>query len=174
MPRVAKLTLVLGGARSGKSRYAEDLIAALPAPWAYVATAQAGDAEMAKRIAAHRRRRGPQWRTLEAPRDLAAALQSCRALPVLLDCLTLWVSNLMARDCDDSTILAEADRLVAALTRVSFGVALVTGEVGAGIVPANPLARRFREKPGNVLSPSHCENVSGYCGATIQCPSARR
>ena len=95
----AELTLVLGGARSGKSRYAESLIAALPPPWqppwAYLATAEAGDAEMAERIAAHRARRGSSWETTEAPLDLATALQSCQRKPVLVDCLTLWLSNLM-------------------------------------------------------------------------------
>jgi len=145
MPRVAKLTLVLGGARSGKSRYAEDLIAALPAPWAYVATAQAGDAEMAKRIAAHRRRRGPQWRTLEAPRDLAAALQSCRALPVLVDCLTLWLSNLMLAGADIDGEIAQLETALAAMTAP---VVLVANEVGSGIVPAHELGRRFRDLQG--------------------------
>ena len=145
MPRVAKLTLVLGGARSGKSRYAEDLIAALPAPWAYVATAQAGDAEMAKRIASHRRRRGPQWRTLEAPRDLAAALQSCRALPVLLDCLTLWLSNLMLAEADIDGEIAQLETALAAMTAP---VVLVANEVGSGIVPAHELGRRFRDLQG--------------------------
>jgi len=145
MPRVAKLTLVLGGARSGKSRYAEDLIAALPAPWAYVATAQAGDAEMAKRIAAHRRRRGPQWRTLEAPRDVAAALQSCRALPVLVDCLTLWLSNLMLAEADIDGEIAQLETALAAMTAP---VVLVANEVGSGIVPAHELGRRFRDLQG--------------------------
>src|SRR5215469_3078481 len=92
---VAKLSLVLGGARSGKSRYAEGLIASLPPPWNYVATAEPGDAEMAERIAAHRARRGAAWQTIEAPRDLASPLQSCQAKQVLIDCLTLWLSNLM-------------------------------------------------------------------------------
>ena len=106
-------TLVLGGARSGKSRYAESLIAALPPPWRYVATAQAGDEEMAARIAAHRARRGAEWRTVEAPRDLAAALAACgRIGPVLVDCLTLWLSNLMLAEAD---IDAEVERLETAL-----------------------------------------------------------
>src|SRR5580658_7715003 len=98
MSSLAKVTLVLGGARSGKSRYAESLFAALPPPWIYVATAEAGDAEMAARIGAHRARRGPQWRTVEAPRDLAAAVAAHKTAPILIDCLTLWLSNLMFAD----------------------------------------------------------------------------
>jgi adenosylcobinamide kinase / adenosylcobinamide-phosphate guanylyltransferase len=145
MSSVAKLTLVLGGARSGKSRYAESLIAALPPPWIYVATAQAGDAEMTERIAAHRVRRGPQWHTLEVPRDLAAALKSCQTGPVLIDCLTLWLSNLMLAGADIDAATAELDDALAA---AKAPVVLVANEVGSGIVPDHPLGRRFRDLQG--------------------------
>ena len=145
MSSVAKLTLVLGGARSGKSRYAESLIAALPPPWIYVATAQAGDAEMTERIAAHRVRRGPQWHTLEVPRDLAAALKSCQTGPVLIDCLTLWLSNLMLAGADIDATTAELDDVLAA---AKAPVVLVANEVGSGIVPDHPLGRRFRDLQG--------------------------
>ena len=141
----ASLTFVLGGARSGKSRYAESLIAALPAPWVYVATAEAGDAEMTERIAAHRSRRGSSWRTIEAPRDIAAALKACETMPVLIDCLTLWLSNLMLAEAD---IDAEIARLENALTAVAAPVVLVANEVGYGIVPDHPLGRRFRDLQG--------------------------
>jgi adenosylcobinamide kinase/adenosylcobinamide-phosphate guanylyltransferase len=137
-------TLVIGGARSGKSRYAESLIAALPPPWIYVATAQAHDAEMAERIAAHRARRGGQWRTIEAPRDLVGALRANNLAPTLIDCLTLWLSNLMLADAD---IDAEIDRLEGELASTSK-VVLVANEVGSGIVPDNALARRFRDWQG--------------------------
>jgi adenosylcobinamide kinase/adenosylcobinamide-phosphate guanylyltransferase len=143
------LTLVLGGARSGKSRYGEGLIAALPPPWqppwAYVATAEARDAEMAERITAHRARRGPQWRTVEAPRDLAAALADCRTTPVLVDCLTLWLSNRMLADAD---IELEMARLEAALAAAETPVVLIANEVGSGIVPDHPLGRKFRDLQG--------------------------
>jgi adenosyl cobinamide kinase/adenosyl cobinamide phosphate guanylyltransferase len=147
MSSVAKLTLVLGGARSGKSRYAEGVIAAAPPPWTYIATAEAGDAEMAARIAAHRARRGPQWRTLEVPRDLAAAVASCGASPALIDCLTLWLSNLMLGDAD---IDAEIARLELALAAARAPVVLVANEVGYGIVPEHSLGRRFRDLHGIV------------------------
>jgi adenosylcobinamide kinase / adenosylcobinamide-phosphate guanylyltransferase len=149
MSSVAKLTLVLGGARSGKSRYAESLIAKLePAwqpPWAYVATAEPGDAEMTARIAAHRARRGPQWQTVEAPRSLAAALTSCWTMPVLVDCLTLWLSNLMLGEADIDGEIAE---LETALAAAYAPVVLVANEVGYGIVPDHPLGRRFRDLQG--------------------------
>ncbi|MFY9695906.1 MAG: bifunctional adenosylcobinamide kinase/adenosylcobinamide-phosphate guanylyltransferase [Xanthobacteraceae bacterium] len=149
MSSAASLTLVLGGARSGKSRYAENLIAALPPPWqppwTYLATAEAGDAEMAARIAAHRARRGPQWRTIEAPRDLAAALKSRETTPALVDCLTLWLSNLMLAEAD---IDAEFARLEQTLSVGRAPVVLVANEVGSGIVPDNPLGRRFRDLQG--------------------------
>jgi adenosylcobinamide kinase/adenosylcobinamide-phosphate guanylyltransferase len=143
------LTFVLGGARSGKSRYAEGLIATLPLPskppWAYIATAEDGDAEMAERIGAHRARRGAQWRTVEAPRDLATALKACEGMPVLIDCLTLWLSNLMLAEAD---IDGEIARLEAALAAVVSPVVLVANEVGYGIVPSYPLGRRFRDLQG--------------------------
>ncbi len=145
----APLTLVLGGARSGKSRYAEGLIAALPPawepPWAYVATAEAGDDEMVTRIKAHRARRGPSWRTIEAPRDLVAALAVCKKMPVLVDCLTLWLSNLMLAEAD---IDAEVERLEKSLAEAAAPVVLVANEVGFGIVPDHPLGRRFRDLQG--------------------------
>src|ERR1700728_962093 len=145
MANAENIPLVLGGARSGKSRYAESLIAALPPPWTYLATAEAGDTEMAARIATHRARRGPQWQTIEAPRDLAAALKSRQTMPVLVDCLTLWLSNLMLADAD---IDAEISRLEAALADTGAPVVLVANEVGSGIVPDNPLGRRFRDLQG--------------------------
>jgi adenosylcobinamide kinase/adenosylcobinamide-phosphate guanylyltransferase len=141
------LTLVLGGARSGKSRYAEGLITAAPPPWIYVATAEARDAEMAERIAAHRARRGDGWQTLEAPSDLAGALASARARPVLLDCLTLWLSNRMLAEAD---VDAEIGQLEQALTRRAGTIVLVANEVGFGIVPDNALARRFRDLQGSL------------------------
>ena len=141
----AQLTLVIGGARSGKSRYAETLIAALPPPWIYVATAQALDAEMTARIEAHRARRGSDWTTVEAPRELAAALAVHGQAPILVDCLTLWLSNLMMAD---APIDAEVDRLAQALAEATAPVVLVANEVGSGIVPDNALARRFRDLQG--------------------------
>jgi len=149
MLSVANLTLVLGGARSGKSRYAESLISGLPSPWqppwTYVATAEAGDAEMAVRIETHRARRGPNWRTVETPRDLAAAIAAASAAPVLVDCLTLWLSNLMLAQAD---IEAETATLERALAKAAAPVVLVANEVGSGIVPDHPLGRRFRDLQG--------------------------
>lgn len=141
----APLTLVIGGARSGKSRYAERLITGLPPAWAYVATAEAGDEEMAARIKAHRERRGASWQTIEAPCDLAAALAGCATMPVLVDCLTLWLSNLMLADAD---IDKEIERLEKSLATMKTPVVLVANEVGAGIVPEHPLGRRFRDLQG--------------------------
>jgi adenosylcobinamide kinase / adenosylcobinamide-phosphate guanylyltransferase len=149
MSSVSKLTFVIGGARSGKSHYAEGLIAALPPPWeppwAYIATAEAGDEEMAARIAAHRARRGADWKTLEAPSDLVAALAACGTTPVLVDCLTLWLSNLMISEAD---IDQEMQKLEKALTVAAAPIVVVANEVGLGIVPSFPLGRRFRDMQG--------------------------
>lgn len=139
------LTLVIGGARSGKSRFAEGLITALPPPWLYVATAEARDNEMATRIAAHRARRDTGWRTFETPRDLAAALSACGRMPVLVDCLTLWLSNTLLADADVEVEIAGLETVLAA---PRSPVVLVTNEVGLGIVPEHPLGRRFRDLQG--------------------------
>jgi adenosyl cobinamide kinase/adenosyl cobinamide phosphate guanylyltransferase len=145
MSSVPKLTLVLGGARSGKSRHAEGLIAALPPPWTYVATAEAGDEEMAARIKSHRERRGAQWRTIEAPRELAKALAACGDGPVLVDCLTLWLSNLMLAEANVEEETAQLEETLAATKGPRV---LVANEVGSGIVPGYPLGRRFRDMQG--------------------------
>jgi adenosyl cobinamide kinase/adenosyl cobinamide phosphate guanylyltransferase len=137
------ISLVLGGARSGKSRYAEALLMRAPPPWVYLATAEAFDAEMAARIASHRARRDPRWDTLEAPRDLPAQLAAQNG-PVLVDCLTLWLSNLMLADM---SIEQETAALIAALDRPAPTV-LVANEVGLSIVPDNALARAFRDAAG--------------------------
>ncbi len=142
----ASLTLVLGGARSGKSRHGEALVAAHPAPWRYLATAEALDAEMAARIAEHRDRRDSRWLTTEAPRDLVGALAGVPdGAPVLVDCLTLWLSNLVLADAD---LDAETTRLVEALAAPRGPWVAIANEVGLGIVPDNALARRFRDAAG--------------------------
>lgn len=143
-----RLTLVLGGARSGKSRYAESLITARAPPWIYIATAQAGDDEMARRIAAHRARRNAGWQMIEAPHDLAGALAATGAhANLLVDCLTLWLSNRMLGGAD---LDAEVGRLEDALLRRSGTTVLVSNEVGSGVVPDNALGRRFRDAQGNL------------------------
>lgn len=142
----AGLTLVLGGARSGKSRFAEAIVTAMPGPWLYVATAEVRDDEMQARIAAHRARRAAGWETAEVPLDLAATLEAAPAgRPVLVDCLTLWLSNALLADRD---VEAEAARLAAALARPRGPWVAVANEVGLGIVPENALARRFRDAAG--------------------------
>ena len=142
--------LVLGGARSGKSAFALSLAGKL-APRGgrlFLATAEAGDEEMAARIAAHRAGRGPDWQTLEEPLDLAGALAEAReGRVILIDCLTLWLSNLLAAGRDFE---AESARLIAALEGAPGHVVLVANEVGLGIVPENPLARRFRDLAGSL------------------------
>jgi adenosylcobinamide kinase / adenosylcobinamide-phosphate guanylyltransferase len=143
------LTLVLGGARSGKSRYAEGLVSALPAPWLYIATAEGLDDEMRQRIAEHRRRRGPEWETVDAPIELAETIahHGQGAGAVLIDCLTLWLSNVMlaGRDRED-----ERAKLLEALRTAGKPIVAVSNEVGMGVVPDNALARRFRDEQGRL------------------------
>lgn len=139
--------LVVGGRRSGKSRFAEGLVLGSGLAPVYIATATAGDGEMAERIATHRSARGGRWRTMEAPVLVADALRGVAVAgnAVLLDCLTLWLANLMEADLD---IGSETVRLIAALDAATGPVVIVSNEVGAGIVPDNALARRYSDAHG--------------------------
>jgi adenosylcobinamide kinase / adenosylcobinamide-phosphate guanylyltransferase len=141
------VTLVLGGARSGKSRYAERLVEAAAAHGTYCATAEACDAEMAARIAAHRARRDSFWRTVEAPLALAEtiAAEAVPDRPLLVDCLTLWLSNVLLAE---KPVEAEIAALHAALRDADGPVVLVANEVGMGLVPETSLGRRFRDAAG--------------------------
>lgn len=140
-------TLVLGGARSGKSTYAEGLLSGGPA--LYLATGQAFDDEMTARIRQHTERRGPGWTTVEEPLELADALAASLdpTRPVLVDCLTLWISNLMHAGRD---VAAETERLCTVLTEAAGPVVLVSNEVGLGLVPETRLGRDFRDHQGRV------------------------
>jgi adenosylcobinamide kinase / adenosylcobinamide-phosphate guanylyltransferase len=142
-----RASLVLGGARSGKSRHAEAMVTRLAPPWTYIATAEAFDDEMRARIAEHRARRAVGWRTLEAPLDLADALAASAETPVLVDCVTLWLTNLMlaGRDIEAATAVLEN-----AITARKLPLVMVTNEVGLGIVPDNRLARHFRDAAGRL------------------------
>lgn len=143
---MGKTILITGGARSGKSDIAETMALSLAGRAVYIATAEARDAEMAARIAAHQARRGAAWRTLAEPLDLAGALsRSDGEGPRLVDCLTLWLSNLMLAGRDWE---AAAGDLCTEIGRQASPVLLVTNEVGGGIVPDNPLARSFRDAAG--------------------------
>lgn len=144
----AELILVGGGARSGKSAFALELARGLGARRAFVATAQALDAEMAARIAAHRVERGGEFETVEAPRDLAGALARVEADVVVVDCLTLWLSNLLLRGDDLPRIAAQVEEVAAVLGRRRLHAVLVTNEVGLGLVPETALGRAFRDAAG--------------------------
>jgi len=156
-----KTLLVLGGARSGKSRYAQHLAETSGARPVLIATAQAHDAEMRARIARHAAERGPNWTVVEEPHALAKALAR-EAQPgrvVVVDCATLWLSNLMLREAD----LAKASAELAGALKVLGGPAiLVSNEVGGGIVPENALARRFRDAQGSLN-----QALAGVCEAVV-------
>lgn len=148
MPDGHGLTFLLGGARSGKSAHAETLVGAHRAPWTYIATAQAHDDEMTERIALHRARRGDGWDTVDAPLDLTGALRGVPdGQPVLVDCLTLWLSNHLLAGNDLDAASGELEALLAAPRGPWF---VVSNEVGLGIVPDNRLAREFRDAQGRL------------------------
>jgi len=143
---MGKTILITGGARSGKSGIAETMALSLGRPAIYIATAEARDAEMMERIAAHQARRGDEWATHAEPVDLIGALVATDGRgPRLVDCLTLWLTNLMLAEADWQ---AAARALVATLPAQRTPVVIVTNEVGMGIVPDNALARAFRDAAG--------------------------
>ena len=156
----ARSVLVLGGARSGKSAYAQRLAEGAAAERVYCATAEAGDAEMAARIARHRADRGGGWTTFEAPLALAETLrvEARTGRVVLVDCLTLWLANLMGAGRD---VEAEIDRLIAAIGALAGPAVLVSNEVGLGLVPETRLGRDFRDAQGraNQRAAATCDAV---------------
>ena len=155
------LTLVLGGARSGKSRYAEHLVEGAATAGTYCATAEARDAEMAARITEHRARRGRFWRPVEAPLELAATIagESAAERPLLVDCLTLWLSNLMLAE---KALDGEFGRLHRTLRGAAGPVVLVANEVGLGLVPNTPLGREFRDAAGRLN-----QEIAGLCNRVV-------
>ena len=143
---LAKLTLVLGGAASGKSAFAERLVKAALRPLVYIATGEASDPEMRARIARHIAARGPGWHTVEAPLAVSEAIAAANpGSAILLDCATLWLGNLMFADMD---IGMETSHLLQAIAATKAPVVVVSNEVGLSPVPDHPLSRRFRDAQG--------------------------
>ena len=156
---MGKSILIIGGARSGKSTLAESMALALGVPAIYIATAEALDDEMADRISKHQSRRGPEWQTLAEPLDLSRALRESDGQgPRLVDCLTLWLSNLMFAERDWET---ETQAMLNTVSNQASPVIFVTNEVGGGIVPENKLARQFRDAAGimNQQVAATCDEV---------------
>ena len=141
--------LILGGARSGKSSRAQSLAEAASPQRVFIATAEALDTEMADRIARHQADRGQGWRTLEVPLDLVSSIKANEGSDefLLIDCLTLWLSNLFHHERD---LAAEADALCEALSQSNCSIALVSNEIGLGLVPETSLGRKFRDAQGRL------------------------
>lgn len=161
LPDNPNLTLVIGGARSGKSSHGEGLIEAHEPPWIYIATAQALDEEMKQRISAHQQRRDGRWQTIEAPLDLVSAIeQKSDDRPVLIDCLTLWLTNHLMNGAD----LARESRLLAeTLSARTVPTIVITNEVGQGIVPADAMTREFRDAAGRLN-----QMIAAVSGSVVQ------
>jgi adenosylcobinamide kinase / adenosylcobinamide-phosphate guanylyltransferase len=150
---MAQVTFISGGARSGKSRFAQHLAEACPGPLLYLATAGIQDGEMAERVRLHQAERGARWSTLEEPLWLTARLPdaSIGQGALLLDCVTLWLTNLLLHHGEETApVLAEVERFIALLPQLPAPLFLVSNEVGFGIVPEHPLGRRFRDLAGTV------------------------
>jgi adenosylcobinamide kinase/adenosylcobinamide-phosphate guanylyltransferase len=160
----ASSTLVTGGCRSGKSRHAQLLAEAVDGPRrCYIATCVPLDDEMRRRVSRHQAERGPEWLTVEAPIAVAEAIDTHapQADVILVDCLTLWISNLMGAGQEIDTLVVSAHELAATVQRAACAVILVTNEVGAGIVPENALARAYRDAAGlvNQIMAAACDTV---------------
>lgn len=167
---MARVSLVLGGARSGKS--ARALVLAAEAPHVFIATAEALDEEMRARILRHKAERGPDWGLVEAPLELAGAIRANagEGVTLLADCLTLWLSNLMHHDRD---VEAETAALLAALGAAPGRVVLVSNEVGMGLAPVNALGRAFRDAQGRLnqrlaAAADHVEFVAAGLPLTLK------
>ncbi len=148
LPEKFRVALILGGARSGKSRYGLSLAESFPGPRLFLATGEARDEEMVARIAAHQAERGPGWETREEPLDLPEAVRDGQGRygAILVDCLTMWLANLMLREeVSEADLKAAGRSLLAALDRVATPTIFVSNEVGLGIVPESPLSRRYRD-----------------------------
>jgi adenosylcobinamide kinase/adenosylcobinamide-phosphate guanylyltransferase len=146
----SRMIFITGGCRSGKSRYALDYVDRHFSKKIYLATCEALDEEMAQRIAHHKKMRGPEWQTIEEPVEVVdqIRLHAKGVEVILLDCLTLWLSNLLIKWDDDSKIIKETERLIDTIKQSQTSFLVVSNEVGMGIVPADPLSRRFRDLSG--------------------------
>lgn len=159
-PEFASPLLVLGGAKSGKSSYAESLFEPLQPPYAYIATAQVLDDEMKARVEHHRQRRKDKWETIECPLLLADTLKGLagKGRPVLIDCITLWLSNILCfSTADPDKSIAD---LCEAVSTADHPLVIVSNEVGSGIVPENELARKFRDLAGSMN-----QKLAGTCAS---------
>lgn len=148
LPADFRVALILGGARSGKSRYGLSLAESFPAPRLFLATGEARDEEMVARITAHQAERGPGWETREEPLELPEAVRDGQGRygAILVDCLTMWLANLMLReDVTEGDFQAAGQRLLAVLDQVATPTVFISNEVGLGIVPESPLARKYRD-----------------------------
>lgn len=147
---MSQITFITGGARSGKSRFAEGLASRHGEPLLYIATAGFGDMEMAARIARHQERRGSAWQTIEEQFDLAGVISGHDSWfkAILVDCVTLWLTNMLLKYEDKNTVLAEVRRTAAIFPALQTPIILVSNEVGMGIIPANPLGRTFCDLSG--------------------------
>jgi adenosylcobinamide kinase/adenosylcobinamide-phosphate guanylyltransferase len=145
-----KMILITGGCRSGKSRFALDYANQHFSKKLYLATCEALDEEMAQRIEHHKKMRGPEWRTIEEPIEIVdqIGLHGTGAEVILLDCLTLWLSNLLIKWDDDLRIIEETERLINAMKQSQPAFLIISNETGMGIVPADALGRRFRDLSG--------------------------
>ncbi len=164
---------ITGGARSGKSRLAEKIAEGFGAPLLYIATGHAGDAEMAARIAAHRERRGDKWQTTEVPFQLLDAVKSADSgfQAILVDCITLWLTNLLLTHGDPARALDEVRALAGLFPELTTPLILVSNEVGRGIVPENALARSFRDlagKANEILAAAADEVYVTFCGLPLK------